>query len=148
MNAYDHVEILLVEDNPQDAEMLMRALHKHNFVNKLFWVRDGAEALDFLQCKSEFADRNPGETPKLVLLDLKMPKVGGLDVLRFIKAEEETRTIPVLMVTSSTEERDMVECYQLGANGFVVKPVEFGAFTEAVAKIGMYWLMVNRVPGA
>ena len=146
MNDYDNVEILLVEDNPNDAEMLMRALRKHNFLNRLFWVRDGAEALDFLRCTGAYAERNPAELPKLVLLDLKMPKVGGLDVLRYIKSDETSRTVPVLMVTSSNEERDVVECYQLGANGFVVKPVEFSNFTEAVAKIGMYWLMVNRAP--
>jgi CheY-like chemotaxis protein len=146
MNDYDNVEILLVEDNPHDAEMLMRALKKHNFLNKLLWVKDGAEALDFLRCTGPFTERDRTELPKLVLLDLKMPKLGGLDVLRYIKADEKSRTIPVLMVTSSNEERDVVECYELGANGFVVKPVEFGNFTEAVAKIGMYWLLVNRTP--
>jgi two-component system, response regulator len=144
---FDNVEILLVEDNPHDAEMLVRALKKHNFLNKLFWVKDGAEALDFLRCTGAYANRDPAELPKLVLLDLKMPKLGGLDVLRYIKADEQSRAIPVLMVTSSNEERDVVECYELGANGFVVKPVEFANFTEAVAKIGMSWLLVNRTPG-
>jgi two-component system response regulator len=147
MNDYDNVEILLVEDNPHDAEMLVRALKKHNFLNKLLWVKDGAEALDFLRCTGAFAERDPAELPKLVLLDLKMPKLGGIDVLRYIKADELSRTIPVLMVTSSNEERDVVECYELGANGFVVKPVDFANFTEAVAKIGMYWLLVNRTAG-
>lgn len=146
MNDYDNVEILLVEDNPHDAEMLVRALKRHNFLNKLLWVKDGAEALDFIRCAGAFADRDPEQLPKLVLLDLKMPKLGGLDVLRYIKADQKARTIPVLMVTSSNEERDVVECYELGANGFVVKPVEFSNFTEAVAKIGMYWLLVNRSP--
>ena len=147
MTDYGNVEILLVEDNPHDAEMLIRALKKNNFLNKVFWVKDGAEALDFLKCTGTYADRDPSEMPKLVLLDLKMPKVGGIDVLRYIKANESSRSVPVLMVTSSNEERDVVECYQLGANGFVVKPVDFANFTEAVAKIGMYWLLVNRVPG-
>ena len=147
MTDYRNIDILLVEDNQYDAEMLMRALKKHNFLNKVLWVKDGAEALDFLRCTGPFADRDPSEMPKLVLLDLKMPKVGGVDVLRYIKADEKSRGVPVLMVTSSNEERDVVECYELGANGFVVKPVDFAHFTEAVAKIGMYWLLVNRVPG-
>ena len=133
------VEILLVEDNPEDAEMTMRALRKNNLVNRLHWVKDGAEALEYLLAK----DRRK---PKLVLLDLKMPKVDGIEVLRRVKADAIARSIPIVVMTSSNEERDVAETYRLGANSYIVKPVEFEAFLETVAKIGLYWVLTNRVP--
>ncbi len=133
------IDILLVEDNPEDAEMTMRALRRHNLVNRLHWVKDGAEALEYLLAK----DR---QKPKLVLLDLKMPKVDGIEVLRRIKADAAARSIPIVVMTSSNEERDVVETYRLGANSYIVKPVEFEVFLETVAKIGLYWVLTNRVP--
>ena len=133
------VEILLVEDNPEDAEMTMRALRQNNLVNRLHWAKDGAEALEYLLA-------NDRQKPKLVLLDLKMPKVDGIEVLRRMKSDPAVRTIPVVVMTSSNEERDVLESYQLGANSYIVKPVEFEAFLETVAKIGLYWVLTNRVP--
>jgi two-component system, response regulator len=133
------IEILLVEDNPEDAEMTMRALRRNNLVNRLHWVKDGAEALEYLLAK----DR---QKPKLVLLDLKMPKVDGIEVLRRLKADAAASGIPVVVMTSSNEERDVVESYRLGANSYIVKPVEFEVFLETVAKIGLYWVLTNRVP--
>jgi two-component system response regulator len=146
MNDYQQVEILLVEDNPNDAELTMRSLKKGNFLNKLYWVKDGQEALDFLYCTGAYTARDGDDQPKLILLDLKMPKVDGIEVLQRIKANERLRVIPVVVMTSSNEQPDIIESYRLGVNGYVVKPVEFGAFAEAVAKIGMYWMMVNRGP--
>lgn len=146
MNDYQQVEILLVEDNPNDAELTMRSMKKGNFLNKLYWVKDGQEALDFLYCTGAYAERDGDDHPKLILLDLKMPKVDGIEVLQRIKADERLRVIPVVVMTSSNEQPDIIESYRLGINSYVVKPVEFGAFAEAVAKIGMYWMMVNRGP--
>ena len=133
----ESVEILLAEDNSEDAEMTLRALRRNNLANNVRWVKDGAEALDYLFS----ATTRP---PKLVLLDIKMPKVDGIEVLRRVKADPATQKIPVVVMTSSNEQSDITESYQLGANGYVVKPVEFGAFVEAISKIGMFWLMVNR----
>lgn len=146
MSDYDHIEILLVEDNQHDAEMTMRALRKSNFLNELHWVKDGVEALDFIYSRGSYESRNPGQLPKLILLDLKMPRLDGHEVLQQLKSDERTRAIPVVIMTSSNEDRDVFESYQLGVNGYVTKPVQFSAFTEAVAKIGMYWLLVNRIP--
>jgi two-component system response regulator len=146
VSANGNVEILLVEDNPHDAELTIRGLKKHNFANKLHWVKDGVECLEFIRREGEYADRAAGEFPKLVLLDLKMPKLDGLDVLRELKGDERTRSIPIVVMTSSNQERDLVESYRLGVNGFVTKPVDFAQFMEAVANIGMYWLIVNQVP--
>jgi two-component system, response regulator len=146
VNDYDGVEILLVEDNRQDAEMAMRALTKGNFLNKVCWVQDGVEALEFLRCTGIYESRDPSQMPKLMLLDLKMPRLDGLDVLREVKANERTRAIPVVVMTSSNQERDVTESYRLGVNGYVAKPMQFTEFVEAVARIGMYWLLVNRVP--
>jgi len=146
MENLEQVEILLAEDNPRDAEMTQRALRKHNLGNRVFWVKDGAEALDYLFCRGSYADRDPGRPPKLVLLDIKMPKVDGIEVLRQIKADERTRIVPVVVMTSSNEERDVFESYRLGVNSYIVKPVEFGPFLEVVAKIGLYWVLTNRVP--
>jgi CheY-like chemotaxis protein len=144
--AQEQVEILLAEDNPEDAEMTMRALRRNNLANKLHWVKDGAEALDYLFCTGQYASRDASRPPKLVLLDIKMPKVDGIGVLRRLKADAATRSIPVVVMTSSNEERDVFESYRLGVNSYIVKPVQFDAFMETVAKIGMYWVLTNRVP--
>ncbi len=144
MNKPPQVEMLLVEDNPNDAELTMRALKKAHFLNKVHWVRDGQEALDYLSCAGAYAGREKEDRPKLILLDLNMPKIGGIDVLKHIKSDARLRTIPVVVMTSSNEQPDVTQCYQLGVNSYIVKPLEFPAFAEAVTKIGMYWLMTNR----
>jgi two-component system response regulator len=146
VDAINAVDILLVEDNPQDAELTIRALKKHNLANRLFAVEDGAEALDFIFCRGKYAARNLGDSPKVVLLDLKLPKVNGLEVLRALKENERTRSVPVVIVTSSKEDPDIKAAYALGTNGYVVKPVEFEAFADAVSKLGLYWLLVNQPP--
>lgn len=140
----DVVEVLLVEDNPYDAELTIRALKKHNLANQLFHVEDGAEALDFLFARGKYEGRQMAVAPKVVLLDLKLPKVNGLEILRSMKNDEHLRTIPVVMVTSSGEDPDIKAAYDLGANGYVIKPVQFDAFIEAMSKVGIYWLMVNH----
>jgi two-component system, response regulator len=140
------VEILLVDDNASDAEMTIRALNKSNQVSKLLRVKDGAEALDFLFAKGAYSDRSMGSTPKLIILDLKLPKVSGKEVLLKIKTDERTRKIPVVILTSSREALDVKECYDLGANGYVVKPVDFDAFNSAIAELGMYWMVINEPP--
>jgi two-component system response regulator len=140
------IEILLVEDNPNDAELTMRALRTHNVSNHIEWLHDGAEALDFIFATGAYAGRNTDHKPRLILLDLKMPKVDGLEVLRRIKDDPRTKTIPVVMMTSSREERDIVESYQLGVNSYVVKPVDFEQFTSAVRDLGLYWLILNQPP--
>jgi two-component system response regulator len=145
MNATEQIEILLVEDNPEDAEMTMRALRKRNLANRLHWVKDGEEALDYLFGTGQYAGRTPSQPPKLVLLDIKMPKVDGIEVLRRIKASE-LKLLPVVVMTSSDEERDVVESYRLGVNSYIVKPVQFDAFMDTVAEIGLYWVLTNRVP--
>ena len=146
MTDTEAVDILLVEDNPQDAELTTRALKKNNLANRLITVEDGAEALDFIFCRGKYATRNNGQSPKVVLLDLKLPKVSGLDVLRALKQDEKTRAIPVVIVTSSREDPDIKTAYALGANSYVVKPVEFDAFAESVSSLGLYWLLVNQPP--
>jgi len=146
MTDLEKIEILLVEDNAEDAEMTMRALRKKNLANQLHWVKDGAEALDYLFCTGPYAGRDPAHPPKLVLLDIKMPKVDGIEVLRRVKASE-LKTIPVVVMTSSNEERDVMESYRLGVNSYIVKPVKFEAFLETVASLGLYWVLTNRVPG-
>jgi len=142
----DAVEVLLVEDNLRDAELTIRALKKHNLANQLFHVEDGAAALDFLFGRGKFEGRRTDTSPKVVLLDLKLPKVDGLEVLRIMKSNERTRTIPVVVVTSSAEDPDMKTAYGLGVNSYVVKPVQFDGFIEAMAKVGIYWLLVNHPP--
>lgn len=137
MSSLEQIEILLVEDSAEDAEMTLRALRKNNLANRVHWLKDGEEALKYL-----FSS----EAPKLVMLDLKMPKVGGIEVLRELKAHDETRTIPVVVMTSSNEERDVAEAYRLGVNSYIVKPVGFEAFLETVSKIGLYWMLTNRTP--
>jgi CheY-like chemotaxis protein len=144
--SFEEVEILLVEDNPADAEMTTRALRRNNLANRLHWVRDGEEALDFMFCTGAYGARHPGSGPRLVMLDLKMPKVDGIAVLRRLKGSPATRNVPVVVMTSSNEERDVVESYALGVNSYIVKPVEFDAFLETVAKIGLYWVLTNRAP--
>jgi two-component system response regulator len=144
MNDHDVVEILLVEDNPQDAELTIRALKRHNLANQLFHVEDGAEALDFLFGRGKYEGRRTDVAPKVVLLDLKLPKVNGLEVLRAMKNDLQLQTIPVVMVTSSAEHPDVKAAYNLGANGYVIKPVQFDSFMEAMSKVGIYWLMVNH----
>ncbi|HET9587621.1 MAG TPA: response regulator [Anaerolineales bacterium] len=140
------VEVLLVEDNPRDAELTIRALKRHHLANQLFHVEDGAEALDFLFARGEYRGVENDRPPRVVLLDLKLPKVNGLEVLRILKTSERTRSIPVVVVTSSAEDPDMQAAYDLGANSYVVKPVQFEAFVEAMSKVGIYWLMVNHPP--
>ena len=136
------VEVLLIEDNPDDAELTIRVLKKHNLANNLVHLQDGEEALNFL-----FGESNTS-TPKLILLDLKMPKVDGIEVLRKIKGDEHKKLIPVVILTSSKEERDIIESYKLGVNAYVVKPVEFEKFVEAVAQLGLFWLILNQSPGS
>ena len=144
---FEQVEILLVEDNPEDAELTLRALRKRNLANHMHWVRDGEEALDYLFCRKQYAGRDATRPPKLVLLDIKMPKIDGIEVLRQLKADAVLRSIPVVVMTSSNEERDVLESYRLGANSYIVKPVAFDSFLETVAKIDLYWMLTNRVPG-
>jgi CheY-like chemotaxis protein len=145
MSTFEQVEILLAEDNPEDAEMTLRALRKHNLANHLHWVKDGEEALEYLFCTGRYAGCDPSRPLRLVLLDIKMPKVDGIEVLRRIKGSE-LRTVPVVVMTSSNEERDVIESYRIGANSYIVKPVAFEAFTDTVSKIGLYWVLTNRVP--
>jgi CheY-like chemotaxis protein len=145
-NEVKEVEILLVEDNPTDAELTIRALKKNNLANKLVWVKDGAEALDFLFATGAYTGRNVTCPLKVVLLDLRLPKVDGMEVLRRIKGDERTRAIPVVVLTSSKEDRDVAESYQLGVNSFISKPVGFEEFAKTVSELGLYWLLVNRPP--
>ncbi len=143
---FDDVEILMVEDNPTDAELAMMALKEHNLANKLVWVKDGAEALDFLFATGVYANRTMESGPKVVLLDLRLPKVDGLEVLRRLKADERTRRIPVVVVTSSKEDRDVVASYDLGVNSYISKPVDFDEFSKVMSELGLYWLLINRPP--
>jgi two-component system, response regulator len=138
------VEILLVEDNPRDAELTIRALKKKNLANSLYHVEDGVEALDFLFARGRYSDRDINESPKVVLLDLKLPRIDGLEVLAAIRTDERTRAIPVVIVTSSAEDPDVKKAYDLGANSYVIKPVQFDAFMDAMVRVGIYWLMVNH----
>jgi len=140
------IEILLVEDSPADAEMTLRALRRNNLANRVHWVKDGEEALEYMFRTGGYAERSLESVPKLVMLDIKMPKVDGIEVLRRLKSEPATRTVPVVIMTSSNEERDVMETYKLGANSYIVKPVEFDSFLETVAKIGLYWVLTNRAP--
>jgi two-component system response regulator len=139
------VEILYAEDSPTDAEVTMRALRKANLGNQIVWVKDGAEALDFLQSRGAYADRR-NVRPRLVLLDLKMPKVDGIEVLRQIRESETLRTLPVVMLTSSAEESDIVRSYNLGANSYIVKPVDFHKLSDQISRLGYYWVAMNRAP--
>ena len=145
MQTFENVDILLVEDSPADAELALRALRKGKLANHVTWVKDGEEALEFIFRTGAYAGR-PDQNPKLILLDLKLPKVDGIEVLKRVKADVRTRAIPVVMVTSSAEGRDIVESYKLGVNSYVVKPVEFEQFSETVAQAGLYWMLMNKTP--
>jgi len=142
------VDILMVEDNPDDEQLTLRAFAKHHLTNKIHVVRDGQEALDYVFCSGRYSDRRISDHPHVILLDIKLPLIDGIEVLRRIKADERTRTIPVVMLTSSHEERDLVESYRLGVNSYIVKPVDFDQFTESARALGMYWLLMNRPPKA
>lgn len=139
------VDILLVEDNPTDAELCIRTLRKHKLSNNLVWLKDGQEALDFIFSEAHVESSSGGQ-PKVVLLDLRLPKVDGLEVLRRVKADERTKMIPVVVLTSSKEDRDVIESYKLGVNSFISKPVGFEEFSATVERLGLYWLLVNRPP--
>jgi len=145
MEQFEQVEILLVEDNALDAELTMRALKNGGLANKLLWVKDGQQALDYMFRSGDYAARGDS-VPRLVLLDIKMPKVDGIEVLRSVKANERTKRIPIVMMTSSQEERDVVRSYELGVNSYVVKPVDFNALAEVARQAGYYWLAINRTP--
>jgi len=138
--------ILLVEDNPGDEALTLRALKKNNIGNKVFVVRDGAKALDFLFCRGAYANRDLREMPQMIPLDLKLPKLDGLEVLRRLRADERTRQLPIVILTSSNEEQDLIEGYKNGANSYVRKPVHFNQFVEAVRQLGLYWLVLNKAP--
>jgi two-component system, response regulator len=146
LDKLNEVEILLVEDNPYDAELTQRALKNRGLANKLLTFTDGVEALDFLFGTGEYAGRNLAVRPKVVLLDLKLPRMNGLEVLEKIRADERTKTIPVVIMTSSQEESDIVNGYNLGVNSYMVKPVDFDKFFQAVENLGLYWLLLNKVP--
>ena len=141
------VEILLVEDNPNDEKLALHAFKKHNLANKIHVVRDGAEALEFIFCTGAFAERS-FENPRMILLDKKLPLVDGMEVLRQIRADPRTQLIPVVMLTSSAEECDVVESYKLGVNSYIVKPVDFDHFSETARQLGYYWLLINKQPVA
>ena len=142
----EDIDILLVEDNASDAEMTLAALSQNNLANKMLHVKDGAEALDFIFAEGKFSHRQKEQRPKVILLDLKMPKVNGIEVLARIRSDERTRTIPVVVLTSSKEDPDIKKCYDLGVNSYVVKPVEFGEFRRAISELGLYWMIVNQQP--
>ena len=144
--AADEVEILLVEDDPRDVRLTLHALRKENLRNRIEVARDGEEALDFAFCRGAFSGRSPGHPPKLILLDLKLPKVDGLEVLQQLKNNAATQAIPVVILTSSREDRDLVESYKLGANSYIQKPVDFDQFRETIKAAGFYWLVVNQPP--
>ena len=146
MNTPNQTEILLVEDSQDDLDMTLRALRKANMANHIEIARDGVEALDFIFCEGAHAARKIENMPKLILLDLKLPKVSGMEVLRRIKGDPRTKMIPVVMLTSSKEQKDVIESYGLGTNSYIVKPVDFESFAEAVQRLGMYWLLLNQPP--
>jgi CheY-like chemotaxis protein len=144
MEDFNAIEILIVEDNPRDAELTLRALKKNNLANNILVAKDGAEALDFFFCRGKFETRTFTNPPKVVLLDLKLPKVSGLEVLKIVKEDKRTSHIPIVVVTSSKQEPDMKEAYALGVNSYVVKPVDFDQFINAMSSLGLYWLLVNE----
>jgi two-component system, response regulator len=146
MNPANIVEILIVEDNQQDLDLALRALRKANLANRVHAVRDGEEALEFLFCEGRHSERKIQNEPKVILLDLKLPKIDGLEVLQRIKGDQRTQAIPVVVLTSSKEQADVVETYNLGVNSYIVKPVNFEQFSEVVQKLGMYWLLINHPP--
>ena len=139
-------DLLLVEDNPEDLELASRALRKANLMHRVLVCRDGAEALEFLFCEGAYASRNRADTPRVIFLDLKLPKVDGVEVLRRLRADPQTKTIPVVVLTSSKEQRDVVETYRLGVNSYIVKPVHFEEFSAVIRDLGLYWLILNQPP--
>ncbi len=145
INVNDEVEILIAEDNQEDAELTIRALKKHHLANKIVHLLDGAEALDFLYAQGNYVGRDINQLPRVILIDLKMPKVNGLEVLRKIKSDPRIKMIPVVILTSSAEDPDIKEAYELGANSYIIKPVDFNVFFKTVADLGLYWLVVNKV---
>jgi two-component system, response regulator len=148
MNPTNSVEILIVEDTSEDLDLTLRALRKAKITNHIQVARDGEEALEFIFCEGSFAERNIEDGPKVILLDLKLPKIDGLEVLQRIKSDPRTKSIPVVVLTSSREQNDVVESYNLGVNSYIVKPVNFEQFSEAVQKLGMYWLLINHPPSS
>jgi len=144
--AADSIDIILVEDNPDDASLAIRALRKNGINNSLVHLKDGEEAIDFIFCKGIYSRRNLDELPKLILLDLKMPKIDGFEVLRQVKSDARTSLIPVVLLTSSNQEKDILRSYQLGANSYIVKPVEFGLYVKTIGDTGSYWLLLNQLP--
>ena len=142
----DIIDVLLIEDNPDDVELTLDALKVHKLVNRVKVLRDGEEALDYIFCTGQYADRDICIRPKVILLDLKLPKVDGIEVLRRIRSDERTKTVPVVVLTSSNEQKDRVDSYALGVNSYIVKPVEFDNFAQAVADIGFYWVLLNKLP--
>src|SRR4030067_1469238 len=138
------VEIVLIEDNPHDAELALRALKTYNLANELIWLKDGVEALDFIFAQGQYADRSIEDVPKVVLLDLKLPRINGLEVLEKVKSDVRTTGIPIVVLTSSSEERDIVTSYNLGVNSYILKPVDFDKFINAIREIGFYWLLLNK----
>ena len=145
MSGYEQVEILYAEDNPADAELTLHTLKERKIANNIVWVQDGAEALDYIHRRGKFAARSEG-MPRVILLDLKMPKVDGIDVLKAIKSGPDTQAIPVIIMTSSQEESDLVKSYKLGVNSYIVKPVDFDKFAQVVEDVGLYWLVSNKAP--
>jgi two-component system response regulator len=144
MNDTNEIEILMVEDNASDSELALRALKKYHLTNRIEVVTDGEEALDFIFSRGRYSGRDINSHPKLILLDIKLPKISGLEVLKEIKSDERTKTIPVVVLTSSAQESDIFESYQLGVNSYIVKPVDFENFVKAVADVGMYWMLLNK----
>ena len=140
------VDILLIEDNPDEAELAIRSLKKNNLANNLKHIDDGAEALDYIFSRGKYANNTANAHPRLILLDLNLPKVGGLDILKQVKSDERTKTIPIVVLTSSQEQRDVIESYKLGVNSYIVKPVNFASFAQAIADLKMYWLVLNQQP--
>jgi len=143
----DTVEILLVEDNATDAELALRALRAKNLANNIIWLKDGAEALDFLFATGQYSNRNVNHVPRVILLDLRLPKVDGIEVLRAIRSDERTKRIPVVVLTSSSEEQDVMETYDLGVNSYISKPVAFESFAKTISELGFYWMVLNKQPG-
>lgn len=146
MSNENRVEILLVEDNPRDAELTIRTLKRHNLTNRLVHVKDGEEALEFLMGSGRYSDRKSPEHPRVIMLDLKLPKVDGLEVLKTLREHPQMRYVPVVVLTSSHEESDLIKSYELGVNSYIVKPVDFDGFSAAVAEAGHYWILVNKNP--
>lgn len=138
------VEIVLVEDNPHDAELALRALKTYNLANNLIWLQDGVEALDFIFAQGQYSERSIEDVPKVVLLDLKLPRINGLEVLEKVKSDARTKSIPIVVLTSSSEERDIITSYNFGVNSYILKPVDFDKFIEAIKEIGFYWLLLNK----